>query len=101
MELKSSAEPKCDANQPVQCKSRKVCVSDTLNVGRIALRDLCRSPNAKRACRADDFCRDLGFHLLGVGIGVAEIVTKDHAAIRWMMPRLLGVLLDSPAHMTR
>ncbi len=37
----------------------------------------------------------------GTGVGVAETITKDHAVIRWLMPRLMGVLLDSPAHMTR
>ena len=35
------------------------------------------------------------------GVGASATITKDHAIIRWMMPRLLGVLLDSPAHMTR
>ncbi len=30
-----------------------------------------------------------------------ERVTKDHAVMRWHFPRLLAVLLDSPAHMTR
>jgi uncharacterized protein (DUF1800 family) len=37
----------------------------------------------------------------GTGVQPGETITKDHAIVRWMMPRLLGVLLDSPAHMTR
>jgi hypothetical protein len=37
----------------------------------------------------------------GTGVGAGEMITKDHAIVRWMMPRLLGVFLDSPAHLTR
>jgi hypothetical protein len=37
----------------------------------------------------------------GTGVGASATITKDPEIIRWMMPRLLGVLLDSPAHMTR
>ncbi len=37
----------------------------------------------------------------GTGVRPGEQVTRDHALVRWLMPRLLGVLLDSPAHMTR
>ncbi len=35
------------------------------------------------------------------GTGVAEVVTVDHAVIRWKFPRLLAAVLDSPEHMTR
>jgi uncharacterized protein (DUF1800 family) len=34
-------------------------------------------------------------------IGAAERITRTHALMRYKMPRLLAVLLDSPAHMTR
>ena len=37
----------------------------------------------------------------GTGVGPGEVITREHGIVRWMMPRLLGVLLDSPAHMTR
>ena len=37
----------------------------------------------------------------GTGVAPNEVITRDHGIVRWMMPRLLGVLLDSPAHMTR
>ncbi len=37
----------------------------------------------------------------GTGVRPGEYVTRDHAIVRWLMPRLLGVLLDSPAHLTR
>jgi uncharacterized protein (DUF1800 family) len=37
----------------------------------------------------------------GTGTGVAEVVTVDHAVIRWKFYRLVGTLLDSPQHMTR
>jgi uncharacterized protein (DUF1800 family) len=37
----------------------------------------------------------------GTGTGVAEVVTVDHAVIRYKFPRLLSVLLDTPEHMTR
>ena len=37
----------------------------------------------------------------GTGTGVAEVVTVDHAVIRWKFYRLAAVLLDSPEHMTR
>jgi hypothetical protein len=35
------------------------------------------------------------------GTGVAEVVTVDHAVVRWKFYRLLAALLDSPEHMTR
>ncbi|GAA1931256.1 DUF1800 domain-containing protein [Nocardioides marmoribigeumensis] len=35
------------------------------------------------------------------GISPSQVITKDHGLVRWGMYRLLGVLLDSPAHMTR
>ena len=37
----------------------------------------------------------------GTGTGVAEVVTADHAVIRWKFARLVAALLDSPEHMTR
>lgn len=37
----------------------------------------------------------------GTDTGPEEVITVDHAVIRWKFPRLCGVLLDSPAHMTR
>ena len=37
----------------------------------------------------------------GTGTGVAEVVTVDHAVIRYKLYRLLAVVLDSPEHMTR
>jgi hypothetical protein len=37
----------------------------------------------------------------GTGTGVAEVVTADHAVIRFKFPRLIAVLLDTPEHMTR
>jgi len=36
-----------------------------------------------------------------LGYPPGEIITKDHAIGRWMFVRLLGVLLDSPQHMSR
>lgn len=35
------------------------------------------------------------------GCRPAEIVTRDHAVTDWLFVRLVAVLLDSPAHMTR
>lgn len=35
------------------------------------------------------------------GLPPSEQITADHALMRWMFPRLLAVLLDSPAHLTR
>jgi hypothetical protein len=29
------------------------------------------------------------------------VITADHDLVRWDMPRLLTVLLDSPTHFTR
>jgi hypothetical protein len=37
----------------------------------------------------------------GTGVRPGEYITKDHPIVRWLMPRLLGVLLDSPAHLSR
>jgi hypothetical protein len=37
----------------------------------------------------------------GCDIAPGEVVNKRHAALSWKFPRLLAVLLDSPAHMTR
>lgn len=36
-----------------------------------------------------------------IDVRPGEYVTKDHAVATWKMTRLLGALLDSPAHMTR
>ncbi|MCX6396681.1 MAG: DUF1800 domain-containing protein [Propionibacteriales bacterium] len=35
------------------------------------------------------------------GFGAAAIITKDHELIKWQMPRLLSVFLDSPQHLAR
>jgi len=35
------------------------------------------------------------------GIGPSTVITKDHALVRWMMPRLLTVFLDNPTHLGR
>jgi hypothetical protein len=35
------------------------------------------------------------------GIGPSAVITKDHALVRWMMPRLLTVFLDNPTHLGR
>ena len=37
----------------------------------------------------------------GCDIGPGEVITRSHALMSWKFPRLLAVLLDSPAHMTR
>jgi len=38
---------------------------------------------------------------IGIDAAPTDVVTADHAIIRWKMPRLLAVLLDSSAHMVR
>jgi len=38
---------------------------------------------------------------LAVGCSAGDVITADHAVVRWKMPRLLTVLLDSPTHFTR
>jgi len=35
------------------------------------------------------------------GCSAATVITSEHALVRWEMPRLLTVLLDSPTHFTR
>jgi hypothetical protein len=35
------------------------------------------------------------------GCTAATVITADHGLVRWNMPRLLTVLLDSPTHFTR
>jgi hypothetical protein len=35
------------------------------------------------------------------GCRPGEVITRKHRIVRWEMPRLLTVLLDSPTHMTR
>jgi hypothetical protein len=37
----------------------------------------------------------------GTDIAPDERITKNHAVMSWKFPRLLGALLDTPAHMTR
>jgi hypothetical protein len=37
----------------------------------------------------------------GIDVAPSEVVTVDHAVIRFKMPRLCAVLLDTAAHMTR
>jgi uncharacterized protein (DUF1800 family) len=37
----------------------------------------------------------------GCDVAPAEIVTRTHAVMQWKFVRLMAVLLDSPAHMTR
>lgn len=36
-----------------------------------------------------------------VGCADGDMITANHAVIRWQMPILLGTLLDTPTHMTR
>lgn len=36
-----------------------------------------------------------------VGCANGDLITANHAVIRWQMPILLGTLLDTPTHMTR
>ena len=38
---------------------------------------------------------------IGCDIAPDEVITPGHALIGWKFPRLLAVLLDSPAHLTR
>jgi uncharacterized protein (DUF1800 family) len=35
------------------------------------------------------------------GYGAATVITRDHPLVRWQMPRLITVFLDSPTHFTR
>lgn len=35
------------------------------------------------------------------GVDARESITEDHAIARWLMPRLLTAVLDTPAHMSR
>ncbi|MFC4785159.1 DUF1800 domain-containing protein [Nocardioides sp. MAHUQ-72] len=35
------------------------------------------------------------------GLGPDEVITRDHALVKWSMPRLLTTFLDSPAFLTR
>lgn len=35
------------------------------------------------------------------GVHAKENITKDHAIVQWLMPRLLTALLDTPSHMNR
>jgi hypothetical protein len=37
----------------------------------------------------------------GTNTGAGEVVTVDHAVVRWKFPRLLSVVLDTPEHLTR
>ncbi|CAA9351078.1 MAG: hypothetical protein AVDCRST_MAG36-1988 [uncultured Nocardioidaceae bacterium] len=37
----------------------------------------------------------------GIDAAPGDVVTRQHAVIRYKMPRLCAVLLDTPAHMTR
>lgn len=37
----------------------------------------------------------------GIDVRPGEVITAKHAVMSWKFPRLLGVLLDSPAHMSR
>lgn len=37
----------------------------------------------------------------GCDVGPTETITRSHAVMAWKFPRLIAVLLDSPAHMTR
>ena len=45
--------------------------------------------------------RELTSVLQATGYGRNAIVTKDHPVASWMFIRLMGVLLDSPTHMSR
>jgi len=35
------------------------------------------------------------------GYAATTVITTDHPLVRWKMPRLVTVLLDSPTHFTR
>lgn len=39
--------------------------------------------------------------LAAVGYGPGEVITRDHQIAGWLWVRLVGVLLDSPLHMSR
>lgn len=43
----------------------------------------------------------LGAAVEALGTGPSTVITKEHAVARWLFVRLLGVLLDSPEHMSR
>jgi len=77
-----------------------------------------RSPVAwlpKSSIRFDAFVDHLSRSILGrtstslllrvacqaTGVGPSTVITKDHALIRWNMPRLLTVFLDNPTHLGR
>ena len=77
-----------------------------------------RRPDAwlpRRALRFEQLVDHLSRELLGrpstpalrraavvaTDTGLRERVTRDHPVVRWQMPRLLLLILDSPDHMTR
>ncbi len=57
---------------------------------------LCRVIHGRRSTS-----RMLDAVVAALGYGPATIVTQDHAVGSWLSVRLLGVLLDSPEHMSR
>jgi len=57
---------------------------------------LCRTIHGRRSTP-----ELLGAVVAGLGYPPHAMVTKDHAVGSWLAVRLLGVLLDSPAHMSR
>ncbi len=55
-------------------------------------RVLLARPSSERLLKAA--CQATGVH-------ARESITEDHAVVRWLMPRLLTAILDTPAHMSR
>ncbi len=43
----------------------------------------------------------LGAACIATDMRPSDVIVRDHVLINYRMPRLLGVLLDTPAHMTR
>ncbi len=43
----------------------------------------------------------LGAACIATDMRPGDVVSRDHVLINYRMPRLLGILLDTPAHMTR
>lgn len=45
--------------------------------------------------------RLLGAASLVVNVTPGEIITRDHGLVQWRMPRLIGLLLDTPQHLMK
>lgn len=57
---------------------------------------LCRTLHGRPSTRLI-----LGAACIATDMRPGDIITRDHVLINYRMPRLLGILLDTPAHMTR